>query len=165
MPAEVSTNLSRFDGIRYGLSVPADTLYDVYAKTKAVGFGPETRRRVMLGAYVLSHGYYDAYYRKALLVRDAIVKEFEEIFTTVDVIATPTSPASAFLIGEKSKDPLAMYLSDIFTVPANIAGIPAISIPNGFDSKGLPLDIQFMSAFGKDTTLFSIGKAFEDLRK
>jgi aspartyl-tRNA(Asn)/glutamyl-tRNA(Gln) amidotransferase subunit A len=165
MPAEVSTNLSRFDGIRYGLSVPADTLYDVYAKTKAVGFGPETRRRVMLGAYVLSHGYYDAYYRKALLVRDAIVKEFKDMFTTVDVILTPTSPAPAFRIGEKAKDPLAMYLSDIFTVPANIAGIPALSIPNGLNSEGLPLDIQMMAPFGGDTTLFAFGKSFEQLRK
>lgn len=164
MPAEVSTNLSRLDGIRYGMSVPADNLYDVYAKTRAQGFGPETRRRVMLGAYVLSHGYYDAYYRKALLVRDAIKREFEAMFKEVDVIATPTSPTPAFKIGEKSADPLAMYLSDIFTVPANIAGNPALSLPNGFHSNGLPLDIHFATAYGADKKLFDFASAYEKLR-
>ncbi len=164
MPAEVSTNLSRLDGIRYGLSVPADSLYDVYAKTRAQGFGPETRRRIMLGTYVLSHGYYDAYYRKALLVRDAIKKEFNDMFKTVDVIATPTSPTPAFKIGEKSQDPLAMYLSDIFTVPANITGNPAISIPNGKHSSGLPLDIHFAFAYGADKKLFEFAEAFEQVR-
>lgn len=164
MPAEVSTNLSRYDGIRYGLSVPADNLYEVYTKTKTAGFGPEPRRRLMLGAYVLSHGYYDSYYRKALLVRDAIKKELEELFKTVDIIATPTSPTPAFKIGEKSKDPLSMYLSDIFTVPANIAGIPAISVPNGKDNQGLPLDIQFEAPYGADQPLLDFAQKFEEIR-
>ncbi len=169
MPAEVSTNLSRLDGIRYGYSAATDAtadpknLFDVYAKSRAQGFGPETRRRVMLGAYVLSHGYYDAYYRKALLVRDAIKREFETMFKEVDVIATPTSPTPAFKIGEKSQDPLAMYLSDIFTVPANIAGNPALSLPNGFHSNGLPLDIHFATAYGADKKLFTFAAEYEKL--
>ncbi len=163
MPAEVSTNLSRFDGIRYGLSVPADTLYDTYAKSRAQGFGPETRRRVMLGAYVLSHGYYDAYYRKALLVRDQIKKELADVYQSVDIIATPTSAAPAFKIGEKSTDPLAMYLCDIYTVPADIAELPAISVPNGKNSTGLPLDMQFMGSHGADDQVFAIASTFEEL--
>mgnify|MGYP000072350064 CR=1 FL=1 len=164
MPAEVSTNLSRFDGIRYGLRAEGENLFDVYANTKAQGFGPETRRRVILGAYVLSHGYYDAYYRKALLVRDLIKKEFNEAFKNVDAILSPTAPTPAFKIGEKTKDPVAMYLSDIFTVPANIAGLPAISIPNGFNKDGLPLDIHLVADFGQDKSVFSFGKSFEGLQ-
>ncbi len=169
MPAEVSTNLSRLDGIRYGYSAATDAavdpknLFDVYAKTRARGFGPETRRRSMLGAYVLSHGYYDAYYRKALLVRDMIKKEFDSIFKEVDIIATPTSPTPAFKIGEKTKDPLAMYLSDIFTVPANIAGNPALSLPNGMHSTGLPLDIHFATATGADKKLFDFAMDYEKI--
>lgn len=165
MPAEVSTNLSRFDGIRYGQSAQAENLFDVYAKTRAQGFGPETRRRVMLGTYVLSHGYYDAYYRKALLVRDAIRNEFNEMFKQVDFIATPTSPTPAFKIGEKAKDPLSMYLSDIFTVPANIVGNPAISLPNGKHSNGMPLDIQFSSVIGSDEKLMEFSQKFEEINK
>lgn len=164
MPAEVSTNLARFDGIRYGLRAEGENLFDVYANTKAQGFGPETRRRVILGAYVLSHGYYDAYYRKALLVRDLIKKEFNEAFKNVDAILSPTAPTPAFKIGEKTKDPVAMYLSDIFTVPANIAGLPAISIPNGFNKDGLPLDVHLVADFGQDKSVFSFGKAFEGLQ-
>ncbi|MBP7845948.1 MAG: Asp-tRNA(Asn)/Glu-tRNA(Gln) amidotransferase subunit GatA [Candidatus Pacebacteria bacterium] len=164
MPAEVSTNLARFDGIRYGLREDGGNLFDVYANTKAKGFGPETRRRVILGAYVLSHGYFDAYYRKALLVRDLIKKEFNEAFTKVDAIVSPTAPTPAFKIGEKVKDPVSMYLSDIFTVPANIAGLPAISIPNGFNKDGLPLDIHLVSDFGQDESVLGFGKAFERLQ-
>jgi aspartyl-tRNA(Asn)/glutamyl-tRNA(Gln) amidotransferase subunit A len=164
MPAEVSTNLGRFDGIRYGLSVGGKTPDEAFAKTRGQGFGKETRRRVMLGSYVLSHGYYDAYYNKAVAVRSMIEAEFREIFTTVDAIATPTSPFPAFKIGEKSSDPLEMYLSDIFTVPANIAGIPAISIPAGQTAEGLPLDIQFMSGHFREDVLFSLGTLFESLR-
>lgn len=170
MPAEVSTNLSRLDGIRYRYSAAVDAtadpknLFDVYAQSRAKGFGPETRRRIMLGTYVLSHGYYDAYYRKALLVRDAIKREFESMFKQVDVIATPTSPTPAFKIGEKAADPLAMYLSDIFTVPANIAGNPALSLPNGFHSNGLPLDIHFATAYGADKKLFAFASAYEKIR-
>ncbi len=163
MPAEVSTNLSRLDGIRYGLSLQEPELYDVYAKTRAAGFGPETRRRIMLGTYVLSHGYYDAYYRKAVQVRESIKEEFSEIFKIVDVIATPTSPTSAFKLGEKSQDPLSMYLADIFTVPANIVGIPAISMPNGKDSLGLPLDLQFMADAKNDKNLLAFSEKVEEI--
>ncbi|MCR4306816.1 MAG: Asp-tRNA(Asn)/Glu-tRNA(Gln) amidotransferase subunit GatA, partial [Candidatus Yonathbacteria bacterium] len=124
MPAEASTNLARFDGVRYGLSIKGDTLFGDYAKTRGNGFGKETRRRIMLGAYVLSAGYYDAYYNKATAVRALIQKDFNEAFSGVDVIATPTSPTPAFKIGEKASDPLAMYLADIFTVPINLAGVP-----------------------------------------
>ncbi|MBP7832044.1 MAG: Asp-tRNA(Asn)/Glu-tRNA(Gln) amidotransferase subunit GatA [Candidatus Pacebacteria bacterium] len=164
MPAELSTNLSRFDGIRYGHSAEGNTLYDVYAKSRAEGFGPETRRRIMLGSYVLSHGYYDAYYRKAIFVRDEIKREMEAMFNEVDIIITPTSPTPAFKIGEKSHDPLAMYLSDIFTVPANLSGNPAISIPNGNHSNGLPLDIHFTAALGAEKVLFDFSSAYEKIR-
>lgn len=164
MPAEVSTNLSRFDGIRYGLRAEGNNLFDVYANTKAEGFGPETRRRVILGTYVLSHGYFDAYYRKALLVRDLIKEEFNEAFKNVDAVLSPTTPTPAFKIGEKTKDPVAMYMSDIFAVPANIAGLPAISIPNNKNKDGLPLDIHLVANFGQDNSLFSFGKAFEELQ-
>jgi len=164
MPAEVSTNLSRFDGMRYGLREGGENLFDVYVNTKAKGFGRETRRRVILGTYVLSHGYFDAYYRKALLVKDAIKEEFARAFSSVDAILSPTTPTPAFKIGEKSKDPVAMYLSDIFTVPANIAGIPAISIPNGLNKDGLPLSVHLVANFGQDNSLFSFGKSFEELQ-
>ncbi|MCU0660376.1 MAG: Asp-tRNA(Asn)/Glu-tRNA(Gln) amidotransferase subunit GatA [Candidatus Pacebacteria bacterium] len=163
MPAETSTNLARFDGIRFGYSVPGKTPDEAFAKTRGQGFGKEVRRRIMLGAYVLSHGYYDAYYNKAIAVRRMIEKEFATVFETVDAIATPTSPFPAFKIGEKASDPLAMYLSDIFTVPANIAGIPAISIPAGKTNDGLPLDFQLMTAHACEHTLFKIASLFESL--
>lgn len=163
MPAEVSTNLSRFDGVRYGLrkegenlSAPA-SVFDTYKKSRSEGFGPETRRRIILGTYVLSHGYYDAYYNKAWRVRHAIEKEFENIFKEVDFIATPTTPTPAFKFGEK-KDPVQMYLSDIFTVPANIAGIPSISLPAGLAEGGLPVGVQFTGPKFSDQRLFSIEK-------
>lgn len=164
MPAEASTNLSRFDGIRFGFSKQKENLFGTYAASRGEGFGPEVRRRILLGTYVLSHGYYDAYYNKAVLVRKEIEKEFKTIFETVDAVITPTTPTSAFTIGEKAKDPVSMYLSDIFTVPANIAGIPAISIPSGFDTKGLPLGVQLMGPEFRDDILFTIGKEFENLR-
>lgn len=163
MPAEVSTNLSRFDGIRYGLSVAGKNMIDSYDKTRGVGFGKEVRRRIMLGSYVLSHGYYDAYYNKAVKVRKMIEKEFKHAFESIDAIATPASPFPAFKIGEKVSDPLQMYLSDIFTVPANIAGVPAISFPAGATKENLPLDLQLMSAHFREDILFNIGKAFEAL--
>lgn len=163
MPAEASTNLARFDGIRFGFSVSGKTPDEAFAKTRGQGFGAEVRRRIMLGSYVLSHGYYDAYYNKAVAVRRMIEKEFAEAFTSVDAIATPTSPFPAFKIGEKASDPLAMYLSDIFTVPANIAGVPAISIPAGKTKDGLPLDFQLMTARADERTLFKIGALFESL--
>lgn len=164
MPAEVSTNLSRFDGIRYGSRVDAPNLFETYTKSRREGFGPETRRRVMLGTYVLSHGYYDAYYKKAINMKSAIRKELLEVFKTVDVIATPTTPSPAFRVGEKS-DPLQMYLSDIFTVPANIVGFPAISIPNKNSSNGLPLDIQFMASDREDSSLIAFSQKFEKIKE
>lgn len=159
MPAEVSTNLSRFDGIRYGLHVDGKDGIDDFVQTRTKGFGKEVRRRILLGAYVLSSGYYDAYYAKAVAVRQQIKKEFAEAFSKVDVIATPTTPGPAFMFGEKTNDPLSMYLEDIFTVPANIAGIPGISVPSGevsVDGVSLPLGIQFLSAHTNESTLFQI---------
>jgi len=169
MPAEVSTNLSRLDGVRYGLRKEGENLprlgkagvFDTYRKSRSAGFGAETRRRIILGTYVLSHGYYDAYYNKAWKVRHAILKEFQDIFKEVDFVMTPTTPTVAFKFGEKS-DPLQMYLSDIFTVPANIAGIPAISIPIGFSKGGLPMGMQFTGPLFSDESLFAIEK---DLRE
>ncbi|MFZ2072506.1 MAG: Asp-tRNA(Asn)/Glu-tRNA(Gln) amidotransferase subunit GatA [Minisyncoccia bacterium] len=161
MPAEVSTNLSRLDGVRYGLRKEGENVFDTYKKSRSSGFGAETRRRIILGTYVLSHGYYDAYYNKAWKVRRAVEKEFNDIFKKVDFIMTPTTPTPAFKFGEK-KDPLQMYLSDIFTVPANIAGIPSISIPSGFSSSGLPFGVQFNGPLFSDESLFAIEK---DLRE
>lgn len=166
MPAEVSTNLARFDGMRYGLNVPGTDLLDEYMKTRGKGFGKEVRRRIMLGTYVLSAGYYDAYYNKATEVREKLRGELADAFSHVDVIATPTSPTPAFNIGEKSSDPLQMYLADIFTVPVNIAGVPAISVPSGVavrDGKELPLGIQFIAPHFAEETLFAAGEAVERL--
>ncbi len=163
MPAEVSANLARFDGIRYGVRETGDNLLDTYNKTRGSGFGKETRRRIMLGAYVLSSGYYDAYYNKAGSVRRLIEKDFDEAFKHIDVIATPTAPSPAFKIGEKTKNPLEMYLADIFTVPSNLAGVPAISIPSGATKKdNLPLGLQLIAPKQGEQTLFEIGKQFEN---
>ncbi|MCX6752726.1 MAG: amidase family protein, partial [Candidatus Nomurabacteria bacterium] len=161
MPAEVSTNLSRIDGIRYGNRVEGENIFDTYKKSRSAGFGMETRRRIILGSYVLSHGYYDAYYNKAWKVRHAIEKEFEDIFKKVDFVLTPTTPSVAFKFGSK-KDPLQMYLSDIFTVPSNIAGIPSISVPSGFSEQGLPYGIQFMAPLCADEKLFAISLELEE---
>lgn len=163
MPAESSTNLARFDGIRYGTQVLGDTLLDTYKRSRGTGFGKEVRRRILLGTYVLSHGYYDAYYNKAVKVRNEITKELHKVFETVDAIVTPTTPGAAFKFGEKSGDPVAMYLCDIFAVPANIAGVPAISVPSGKNREGMPLGVQFMSAHFTEDTLFSIAEDFEKL--
>ncbi len=161
MPAEVSSNLSRFDGMRYGLRVPGKDLLDTYLKSRAQGFGPEARRRIMLGTYVLSAGYYDAYYNKAIQVRNAMQAEFKKVFESgVDAILTPTTPTTAFRPGEKA-DPLSMYLADIFTVTANLCHIPGISIPSGIDHQGLPFGIQFMANQGREDILFGITKGFE----
>ena len=160
MPAEVSTNLSRLDGIRYGLRKEEESLFASYKKSRSLGFGAETRRRIILGTYVLSHGYYDAYYNKAWKVRRAIMREFEEVFKEVDFVLTPTTPTVAFKFGEK-KDPLAMYLCDIFTTPANITGLPAISIPFGL-SLGLPVGLQFTGPMFSDESLFALEKDLRD---
>jgi len=160
--AEVSSNLSRFDGVKYGLHVDGKNLLEDYILTRGQGFGREVRRRILLGTFVLSAGYYDAYYGKAQLARVVLQKEFKEVFSSVDLVLTPTSPVPAWKIGEKS-DPLSMYLADIFTVPANIVGIPAISVPSGFmevEGKKLPLGIQFMAPHSGESVLFDIGKKF-----
>jgi len=164
MPAEVSSNLARFDGIKYGLYKEGKDLIDDYFITRGEGFGRESRRRIILGTYVLSSGYYDAYYNKALIVQDLIRKDFAKAFNDVDIVLTPTSPVPSFKIGEKSNDPLSMYLADIFTVSANLAGVPAISIPSGFvkrENSSLPLGIQMMAPHFEENLLFSVGKNFE----
>lgn len=164
MPAEVSSNMARYDGIRYGFSESGGTgLLDVYKQTRGKGFGKEVRRRIILGTYVLSSGYYDAYYSQAMSARSMIKEEFNRAFEEVDFILTPTTPSPAFKIGEKSNDPLEMYLADIFTVTANIVGCPAISLPSGFleaDGKKLPLGIQLMSPHLSENILFETGKKF-----
>lgn len=142
--AEASSNLARYDGVKYGLRVEGKDIIDMYKKTRFKGFGKEVKRRIILGTYVLSSGYYDAYYRKASQVRTLIRKDFEEAFKVCDLIVTPVSPTTAFKIGEKTEDPLQMYLSDIFTIPVNLAGLPAISVPCGFDSIGLPVGLQII---------------------
>jgi aspartyl-tRNA(Asn)/glutamyl-tRNA(Gln) amidotransferase subunit A len=163
VPAEVSSNLARFDGVKYGLHKDGKDLLEDYFLTRREGFGEETRRRIILGTYVLSAGYYDAYYGKALGVRSLIRADFDKAFKAVDVIALPTTPTPAFKVGEKISDPLSMYLADIFTVPANIADIPALSVPSGFvkvKDKELPLGIQFMGRPYAESTLFAVGKKF-----
>ncbi len=164
MPAEVSSNLARFDGIRYGLSVDGPDLLAVYENSRAAGFGAEVKRRILLGTYVLSSGYYDAYYGKAELVRQKMREELDGVFTSVDMILTPTAPTPAFKIGEQS-DPLSMYRQDIFTVPVNLTGVPAISIPGGtVDRDGvlLPVGVQYIGPHGGDARLFDIGKKMYD---
>lgn len=163
VPAEVSSNLSRFDGVKYGFKKEGKDLLEDYLFTRREGFGKEVRRRIMLGTYVLSAGYYDSYYGKANMMRSLIKSDFQNAFTQVDAIITPTTPTPAFKIGEKANDPLSMYLADVFTVPANIAGIPAITVPSGFsESSGnkLPLGIQFIGKNYNEKILFEIGKKF-----
>lgn len=159
MPAEVSSNLSRFDGVKYGLHKEGKDLLSDYFETRGKGFGKEVRRRILLGTYVLSTGYYDSFYGKALLARELIKKDLENAFSSVDLILTPTTPTPAWKIGEHT-DPLSDYLADIFTVTSNIAGIPAISIPSGKTKTGLPLGIQFMAPFLQENYLFDVGKSF-----
>lgn len=163
-PAEVSSNLARYDGMRYGLQVDGESLLDVYEKTRSEGFGPETKRRILLGTFVLSSGYYDAYYAKAEAVRELMRAELGTVFQNVDTILIPTSPIPAFKFGEKS-DPLAMYRADIFTVPVSLAGVPAISIPGGTvkrDGVALPVGVQYIAPHGGDARLFDIGKKVYD---
>ncbi|MFH1402410.1 MAG: Asp-tRNA(Asn)/Glu-tRNA(Gln) amidotransferase subunit GatA [Patescibacteria group bacterium] len=165
MPAEASTNLARYDGVRYGHLKEGKNLLEDYMKTKGSGFGKEVRRRIMLGTFVLSAGYYDAYYNKATALREIIREDFRQAFESVDAIITPTTPTPAFKIGEKIKDPIQMYLADIFTVSANVTGIPAISLPSGFvdrEGKQLPLGLQIMASPAQENILFQIGKKFLD---
>lgn len=159
MPAEVSSNLSRFDGVKYGLHKNGNDLLEDYLKTRGEGFGKEVRRRILLGTYVLSAGYYDSFYGKALLARELIKKDLEQAFCEVDLILTPTTPTPAWKIGEHT-DPLSDYLADIFTVTANIAGIPAISVPSGKTKNNLPIGIQFMAPYMQENYLFDVGKKF-----
>lgn len=163
MPAEVSTNLARFDGVKYGLHVDGSDLLEDYLLSRGQGFGREARRRIMLGAYVLSSGYYDAYYNKASVVRELLKEDFARAFESVDAIITPTAPSPAFKFGEKTADPVAMYLEDIFTVTANLVGIPAVSIPAGeksVEGKGLPIGLQIITDNGCEDVLFDLGKQF-----
>ena len=167
MPAEISSNLARFDGVKFGAKISGNNLLEDYLKTRGQLFGKEARRRIILGTYVLSAGYYDAYYNKAISVRKMIADDLKKIFDSgVNAIATPTTPTPAFKIGEKINDSLQMYLSDIFTVTANIAGIPAISVPSGFainSGKKLPLGFQLQASWGREDILFEIGKKFEKI--
>jgi aspartyl-tRNA(Asn)/glutamyl-tRNA(Gln) amidotransferase subunit A len=166
MPAEVSSNLARYDGIRYGFSAEGDNLLDVYEKSRAQGFGPEVKRRILLGTHVLSSGYYDEYYGKAQLVRKKMRAELDENFKKVDVILTPTTPTPAFKLGEQ-ENPLAMYSQDIFTVPVNLTGVPALTFPMGSvkrDDKMLPIGVQYIAPHGGDARLFSVGKKIYDER-
>ncbi len=160
-PAEASSNLARYDGMRYGLRVDGDNPIDTYEKTRAAGFGAEVRRRIMIGAYVLSAGYYDAYYIKAQKVRKLIADEFSAAFEKVDAILTPTAPTAAFAHGEKSGDLIAMYLNDVLTVPASLAGLPAISVPAGLSSDGLPLGLHLITNAFDEETLFRAAEALE----
>lgn len=166
-PAEVSSNLARYDGMRYGMSAEGETLLDVYENTRASGFGPEVKRRILLGTYVLSSGYYDAYYIKAEAAREAMRQELAKVFEKVDIIMTPTSPIPAFAFGEKS-NPLSMYKADIFTVPVNLTGVPAISIPAQEvqrDGVDLPVGVQYIAPHGGDARLFDLGKKIYDAIK
>lgn len=159
--AEASSNLARFDGVQYGYRAKSANLIEMYKKTRAEGFGEEAKRRILLGTFVLSHGYYDAYYLRALKVRTLIKQDFDRAFCDFDCIITPTSPTAAFKIGEKSQDPLKMYLSDIYTISVNLAGIPAISIPCGFTKKGLPVGLQIMAKPFNEEMLFRVAHIFE----
>ena len=162
-PAEASSNLARYDGVKYGLRVSDsdDDIASLYEKTRAEGFGAEVTRRVLIGTYVLSAGYYDAYYIKAQKVRTLIAQDFSNAFETVDAILTPTTPSAAFGIGERSDDPISMYLNDVFTVTVNLAGLPGISVPAGLDKQGLPLGLQLIGRAFDEATLFRLGSVVE----
>ena len=161
-PAEASSNLARYDGVKYGFRSEGKNLIDMYEKTRSEGFGNEVKRRILIGTYVLSSGYYDAYYLKAQKVRKLIKNDFDEVYKKVDAILTPSTPSSAFKIGEKTDDPVSMYLNDIFTVPINLAGLPAISIPAGNDSKGYPLGLQIIGKAFDEQNILNIAYTMEE---
>jgi aspartyl-tRNA(Asn)/glutamyl-tRNA(Gln) amidotransferase subunit A len=163
-PAEASSNLARYDGVRYGLREPGRDIREMYENTRAAGFGPEVRRRVMIGAYVLSAGYYDAYYVRAQKIRTLIRRDFEAAFADgVDAILTPATPSAAFGIGEKtSADPVEMYLNDVFTVTVNMAGLPGLAAPAGLSREGLPLGLQLIGRPFDEETLFSVAQVIEE---
>ncbi len=160
-PAEASSNLARYDGVRYGLRVDGKDLDDLYERTRGAGFGDEVKRRIMIGTYVLSAGYYDAYYLRAQKVRALILKDFQEAFGKVDAIVTPSTPSSAFGRDDKVEDPVAMYLNDVFTVTANLAGIPGMSVPAGLDAQGMPLGLQILGKSFDEETVFAVGSVIE----
>ncbi|MDJ0795636.1 MAG: Asp-tRNA(Asn)/Glu-tRNA(Gln) amidotransferase subunit GatA [Calothrix sp. MO_167.B12] len=161
-PSEASANLARYDGVKYGYrSEGADNLMSMYTSTRATGFGPEVKRRIMIGTYALSAGYYDAYYLKAQKVRTLIKQDFENAFEQVDVLVCPTAPATAFKAGEKTDDPLSMYLTDLMTIPVNLAGLPGLSLPCGFDDQGLPIGLQLISNVLREDLLFQVAYAYE----
>jgi aspartyl-tRNA(Asn)/glutamyl-tRNA(Gln) amidotransferase subunit A len=159
--SEASSNLARYDGVKYGLRAEGRDLMDMYLKTRAQGFGPEVKRRIMLGTYTLSSGYYEAYYKKAQQVRTLIKQDFENVFREADLLVTPTTPTAAFAIGEKTADPLQMYLSDIFTISVNLAGLPAISMPCGFTSDNLPIGLQYIGMHFDEETILRVAHAYE----
>jgi len=161
-PAEASSNLARYDGVKYGFRAAGKDLIEMYENTRAQGFGDEVKRRIMIGTYVLSSGYYDAYYLKAQKVRRLIKNDFDSAFNEVDTILTPTAPSSAFKIGDKTEDPISMYLNDVFTVPVNLAGLPAISLPGGLDESGLPLGLQLIGKSFDEQTILNAAYALEE---
>ena len=166
LPAEASSNLAKFDSVRFGLrvDVPGGTVEDVMARSRDVGFGDEVKRRIILGTYALSAGYYDAYYGSAQKVRTLIQRDFDAAFAQVDVIATPSAPTTAFRLGEKIDDPIQMYLNDVTTIPVNLAGVPGISVPSGLaEEDGLPVGIQFVAPAREDARLYRVGAALETL--
>ncbi|MFE4106824.1 Asp-tRNA(Asn)/Glu-tRNA(Gln) amidotransferase subunit GatA [Almyronema epifaneia] len=160
-PSEASSNLARYDGVKYGLRADDTNLLSMYTKTRAEGFGSEVKRRIMIGTYALSAGYYDAYYLKAQKVRTLIKQDFEKAFSQVDVLVCPTTPTTAFKAGEKTDDPLSMYLSDLMTIPVNLAGLPGLSLPCGFDAQGLPIGLQLISNVLREDLLFEVAYAYE----
>ncbi|MGL5807135.1 MAG: Asp-tRNA(Asn)/Glu-tRNA(Gln) amidotransferase subunit GatA [Xenococcaceae cyanobacterium] len=160
-PSEASANLARYDAVKYGIRQESDSLMSMYTKTRAAGFGAEVKRRIMIGTYTLSAGYYDAYYLKAQKVRTLIKQDFEKAFEQVDVLISPTSPTTAFKAGEKTEDPLSMYLSDLMTIPVNLAGLPGMSIPCGFDDRGLPIGLQLIGNVLREDVLFRTAYAYE----
>ncbi|HEU5339030.1 MAG TPA: Asp-tRNA(Asn)/Glu-tRNA(Gln) amidotransferase subunit GatA, partial [Sulfuricaulis sp.] len=163
-PAEASSNLSRYDGARYGFRASDyKDLLDMYCKTRAEGFGPEVKRRIMIGTYALSAGYYDAYYLKAQQLRRLIAEDFRKAFESCDVIMGPTSPSTAFKIGEKTDDPVAMYLTDIYTVPINLAGLPGMSVPAGFDARGLPIGLQLIGKYFDEARLLNVAHRYQQV--
>lgn len=162
-PAEASANLARYDGIRYGPRLPADEMWEVFRRTRGKKFGAEVKRRIMLGTYALSAGYYDAYYGQAQKVRTLIQRDFEQTFEQVDLIAAPVAPTTAFRLGEHRDDPLAMYLEDVFTLPANLAGVPGLSFPVGFDQQGLPIGMQLMGRHFQEEVLFQVAHAYQQV--
>ena len=159
--AEAASNLARYDGVKYGLRCPGETLEEMYCNTRGSGFGPEVKRRILIGTYILSHGYYDAYYGKAVRIRNLIQQDFVEVFKNVDVLLMPTTPTSAFPLAQAPKDPVTIYLNDILTVPANIGDVCGISVPCGLSTEGLPLGIQILAPAFEEGRLFQFGQVLE----